>query len=426
MLALVVSILAFCIAVLAAMRAWADHYLYRKRIVRLHQRTLATEKKLQQLGDLSNEIAHEIKNPITAILCSAETLDLLIGDQIDPLHRQSLRYIKEYGDNLLRLVSDFLDVSRAKAGKLESYPEVVKVAPVAESIIGLLGSFAEAKQIDIKLLSAEENLAAYVDPNHLKQILFNLIHNAIKFTEQGGEIRINLKADFPNPFLKIAVEDNGVGISEEKLERLFKPYWQEGNEFQASRGGSGLGLSLCKMLVEMAGGVLEVHSKPGVGSSFEFTVPLHQLLGQEQRSPKSEEIRLAEIHGDRHPLRGQRFLVVDQDLGAREAIARLIEAWGGMVDRVTLAVEAVEALAAHNYDAIMIDDSLDGLYGYELARMVRDELKQDQTTIILATRHEIDEELLRDSGADKCIEKPLNGDTLLDSLIKTGKYSVTH
>ena len=378
------------------------------------------------MGTLSNEVAHEIKNPITAILCSAETLDLLIGDQIDEIHRSTLRYIKEYGDNLLRLVSDFLDVSRAETGHLDTKPMPTKIGPVVDSVVGLLESNNISKKITVNKLVTNPELEGYVDPNHLKQLIFNLLHNAIKFTQPDGEIRITVERDFPNPFVKVAVQDNGIGIPEDEIEELFCPYVQGAGQ-DPERRGTGIGLSLCKNLVELAGGRINVESTPGVGSSFEFTVPVF-----ERKPTKSGSYLNAPSYpqkapsGKEQPLTGQRFLLVDEDIGSREAISRLIEAWGGMVDKVTMAIEAVEALEEKHYDAVMIDDSLDGTFGFELARVVKEEMKLKETTVIVTTSRSPDEKLSKEAGVDQCIEKPLSGERLLTSLVKSGKYSVTH
>src|SRR5262249_31505227 len=153
----------------------------------------------------------------------------------------------------------------------------------------------------------------------------------------------------------------------------------------------------------------------GVGTVFTFTLP---LLQDNSQSISANKARSNSSNGHHeHPLRGQSFLVVDEDAGSRESVARLIQAWGGVVDRVALAADAVEALQHRAYDAVMVDDTADGVHGYELARIIRDETRAAKTTIIVATRNAVDPQLLKISGADKCIEKPLNGELLLHSLV---------
>jgi signal transduction histidine kinase len=420
---LVISCLALLVAVGALCRAVTDHFTYRRRVQELQRKTLEAQRSLKQRGLLANEIAHEIKNPITAILCSAETLDLLVGPKLSEDHRRSLRYIREYGDNLLRLVSDFLDLSRAEAGHMHARPEGVPIVPAVESIIGLLESNAIKRKVKVTCKALDRDIRGYVDPKHLKQILFNLIHNAIKFTSESGQVHVVVESSFPERFVRIEVRDDGPGISQELLPSIFNPYADRAASQTKHEEGTGLGLALCKALVEVSGGNIIAESKPGVGSIFSFTLPLFEEATTEEQATISSGDKAA---ADPQPLQGQTFLIVDEDTGSRESIARLIQAWGGMVDKVALAADAVEALQHRNYDAVMVDDTADGIYGYELARIIRDETKSSKTTIIVATRNAVDPQLAKISGADRCIEKPLNGKVLLHSLVNSGKYFVTH
>lgn len=420
-----VSYLAVSLAFLVLIWAWWDHLVYRRRVRELQRRTLETERSLRQLGSLANEVAHEIKNPLTAILCSAETLDLLIGKDLDECHRSSLKYIKEYGDHLLRLVSDFLDVSRAETGNVKAKPEAVKIKPVLDTLVGLLNANAVGKQISLKTFLQEDDLEVYSDPKHLKQILFNLMHNAVKYTEAGGEVRIIVKQDFPHDRVLFAVRDNGVGIEPTELPTLFDPYTTS-DVVGKKELGVGLGLSLVKTLVNLNGGQIAVESKIGVGTAFEFFLPKVERIGDEESQIiESDELDLSRSP-ESAPLVGQRFLVVDQDLGSREATSRLIEAMGGVVDRVALAIDAVEALGERDYDAVMIDETVDGVFAYELARMIREDCPKAETTIIIASDKHEDRDLMLECGADRLIAKPLNGKALLSSLLQTGKYSVAH
>jgi signal transduction histidine kinase len=417
----VVSILALFVAVAALVRAVIDHIYLNKRIRELQKRTLDAQRNLRRIGDMANEVAHEIKNPITAIMCSAETLDLLIGETLDPVHRRSLQYMKEYGNHVLTLVSDFLDVSRAEAGKLIARPEPLTLGTSVESIIGLLESNAIRKKIEVRSFLTDKDLQAFVDPRHFKQVVFNLIHNAIKFTPAGGEVHVLVKSNFPEPFITVAVKDNGIGIAEAEIEYLFDPYATSKGPDIGVDSGTGIGLALCKSLVEMAGGEISVSSSPGVGSNFQMKIPKYQ--GQEA---EDEDVAVEASENNSRPLEGQSFLVVDEDNGSREAVSQLIEAWGGMVDRVGLAIDALNALEHKEYNAVMIDDSLDGVYAHELAQMLREAVDLDSTAIIVATREAADPKLVRESCADSWVEKPLSGDALLSSLLKSGKYLITH
>ena len=185
-LALITTIVAFC-------RAWWDHRELKLKIRVLEAKADEMKKKIQLRGQLAGEIAHEIKNPITAIQCSAETLELMLSDQIPPELSKSLRYIREYSDYLLRLLSDFLEVSRCEAGVNLPRPEVINLGETVEAVTGLLRSYAMKKHIIIEVAQAHLDARVWADSRHVKQILFNLIHNALKFTPDNGKVAVEIK-----------------------------------------------------------------------------------------------------------------------------------------------------------------------------------------------------------------------------------------
>lgn len=414
------SLAALTIASLALLRATTDHVLYSRRIKQLQRKTLEAQRAIQRRGQLAHEIAHEIKNPITAILCSAEALDLLIGSKIDAEQRQTLRYIRDYGDNLLRLVSDFLDVSRAESGNLKASPVPTSVTESIEAVVGLLRSNAQQKHITIQVDVLADRVEAYIDPRHLKQILFNLLHNALKFSPDESNIVIVVQSQFPQPTLKISVQDSGPGIEETRLNSIFDPYVQltHHSKQAGSLGhGIGLGLALCQKLVELAGGKISVRSTLGVGTAFDLALPLAYAEQEVPTYPQSLSRSFNRpMITNKSFLTGSRFLIIDEDLGARESVARLLEAWGATVQRVAFAGDVVDSLKNHRYDAILIDDSDDGVFGYELARVIKDELRDAPTRVVLMTRRQVDDGMKTVSGADLFLEKPINGALLMTSL----------
>lgn len=427
----VLSLIALICSLAALSRALLDHLTQKRQIADFQKRLVEAEKLLSRRGNLANEIAHEIKNPITAILCCAEALQHLLGKNIEESHHKSLQYIKEYGDHLLHLVSDFLDLSRAEAGLVETRLEPVSISNICESIVGLLQAFAIKKKITLTNYSVKENLMGYADQKHLKQILFNLVHNAIKFTPEGGEVHLMVRTDFPKPFICITVMDSGTGILATELPYVFDPYARFEREAAPQDTGAGLGLALCKSLVELGGGTIAVESCLGVGSSFEFTVPVY--VGQEKNSTPDSTTEKettgrfspSSIMQLPQPLLGQSFLVVDENTGSREAISTLIAALGGAVDQVQDSVSALEAIARKEYDAVMVDDSQE-----KWIADVHNAIKQDgrgpDTTLILATGHEVDDKFMDLHPADRYLEKPFNGELLLRSLLNSGKFTITH
>ncbi|MCO6431502.1 MAG: hypothetical protein J5J00_11630 [Deltaproteobacteria bacterium] len=428
MFQIVISSATFLLVLFAVVRGYLSSRRFRTRIEELERQLLEAESFLSRHGKLANEIAHEIKNPITAILCSAEALELLLGDSLAEDHRKTLRYIKEYGDNLLRLVSNFIDVSRAETGNISANPKPFEIKPVIDSVVGLLSASSERKEIAVKVYCPDERLRAVADPIHIKQIVFNLLHNAIKFTSKQGEIRINIESDFPNPYIKIAVKDNGQGIPGARLQSLFDPYGKcdmhVSGVYAAVAPGVGLGLALCKRLVELAGGKIAVESQMNIGTCFEFSLPL-AIESDAELAPRRHAEEPVTVLGEQ-PLQGQRFLLVNSVPQSFGPVRDLIEAWGGHVDIVAQAVDALNAVHDNDYDAVMLDEQLQVPEWPELIRSLRAEGRGKSTTIIIAGDRYFESSMGEESDFDRILSKPFNGKVLLDALITSGKFQVTH
>ena len=427
----IISTATFLIAAVTAFKIYSYQRKLKRRTDELELQLKDAEAFLLRHGKLANEVAHEIKNPITAILCSAEALDLMLGPTLAEDHRKTLSYIKEYGDNLLRLVSNFIDVSRADTGNVSNNPEPTEIAPVIESVTGLLSASAERKDISIKQFCPDAHLKAVVDGVHLKQILFNLIHNAIKYTPRRGEVQVHVESDFPNPFVRIAVRDNGYGIPAPKLSTLFDPYSRFDTHasmaYPAVTPGVGLGLALCKRLVELAGGELTVESQLNVGTRFEFTLPLAHEPERSKVQDATYDHCSFVAPGVEQPLLGQNFLILNKAAENAAPVRQLIIAWGGCVDLVNSAEAAIIAVQSKKYQAVMVDEELDAIDLSTFTRILKaGAANNESTTIILAgDRFHLDAE---DGGlVDKVISKPFNGKVLLDALLSShANYQEVH
>lgn len=415
----VLSSFAFLGAIMALGRAILDHRFYLKEIDSLSEKVKIVEGQLKKRAQLADEIAHEIKNPLTAILCSAETLDLLVGDKLEDQHRQSLAYIREYGDQLLRLVSDYLDVSRIESQQFKSFPRSVSVGETIRPVLGLLQSKSYASQVKLSYLGDSSDSEAYIDPQHLKQVVFNLVHNALKFTPPGGEVSVCVSSQHSAEHIKITVKDTGQGIRAEELDDIFSPYVhrERGNTVEL---GTGLGLALCKSLLGLAGGRITVESELGVGTKFEVFVPRSTEVNLKSNNDNRVNDYRSGQRGGETPLLGQSFLVCDADPVTREAIARLIEAWGGMVDRFEESISALKAMSNRDYDAVMVDagGSIDYL---TLLNNIGPELTDHQTKLIFTTTEPVADEIRKQRNAGLLLEKPLNGKLLLHSLLQSNK-----
>ena len=403
-------LLALCalfVAFAAMGRSWLNQRVLQHRLNEAEANAQALKHAMHQRGLLASEIAHEVKNPITAILCSAEALNLMLYDRLEPEHRLSLRYIKEYGDNLLRLVSDFLDLSRAEAGMLQPEPTRIEVAAVVRSIVGLLQAAAIAKGVSVKCDLDSTTHFTMVDQRHIKQVIFNLLHNAIKFTPRDGFVVVSVARRKPSSSkeqITIVIRDSGIGIAPENLERLFNPYVRGLSNGAVTDVGTGLGLALCKVLAERAGGTIEVCSELGKGSEFCFALPLDQAASIAEAKPLATNSAALATH---RPLKGKQVLLVDSEQGTRDSVAALMEAWGGMVERVAQAATAVSMLQNQHFDAVVVAEN-------QSLPEVRSLLAaaNGETPLIIAG--DLNAGTAVACGAQS-VESPLNGRVLLES-----------
>jgi CheY-like chemotaxis protein len=383
-------------------------------VVRFERELQRTQKLLAQQGVLANEIAHELKNPITAILCSVDTLDLVAGKNLEFHQRRTLHAIKEFGENILKLLSDFLDVSRAESGLLSSRPETLELDKSVTSVQALLQAASVKNQVDVEFEAPQALISVWMDPRHFKQVLFNIIHNAIKFSSPGGKVVISAKRT-PHDTVVVAVADQGSGMSEEIVAHAFDPYFSHQSSTSNHAPGIGLGLPLCKSLVALAGGEISLDTRPGKGTTVFIEIPAstvpHEVPVDAVASNSIPVLR--EL--DRYPLHGQRVLVMEEDPRTRSAVTELIEAWGGLAEGVSDATDAVEALGNQQFDAIMIDNA-GAKHEEEVLVQVVSELKALGKTVILSSEGEPTHE--SSVYGVPVVHKPYNGDKLLYALLE--------
>ena len=404
----------FLLVALIAVCGWICFAVCRKKLKKSECECAHLDKLLSIRANLARDVAHEIKNPITAILCSAETLELLLGEKLPEEHRKSLSYIREYSDQLLKLVTDFLDVSMAESALLKPEPSNVDVNNVLGSIVGLLQSNAQRKNITIKFIKHEANLTAYIDPKHLKQVIFNLLHNALKFTPERGEVQVSARSEFPVPFITIEVSDNGSGIAEGDLPHLFEPYYRSTDDSKVKQDGLGIGLAVCKNLVAAAGGEIKAWSREGVGTRFTVRIP---AVCEDKKSIDEFYEDMLEILDDSTPLIQHKILVVADNNEVRDILVRLAEAWGGSVEIAETAQEVVVYASDMQFDIILIDSAVESGYGCELLRLIKSELKVQAKVITFVEDKEAEVRAIS-CGAAACLQKPISGNTLLKTILE--------
>jgi PAS domain S-box-containing protein len=234
---------------------------------------VAAENANRIKSEFLANMSHELRTPLNSIIGFSDMLLDEIPGEINDKQSQYIYNISQSGKHLLNIINEILDISKIESGKMKLYKEKVALMKYTE-LYSTIKHLADKKNIDIKIsLDSEENYVS-ADRAKLKQILFNLTSNAIKFTENGGDVIINTSTN--EKFVHISVIDTGIGIPKEGLKRLFTPFMQLDSSEARKYEGTGLGLALSKELVELHGGSIWAESEPGKGSNFTFTLPLYK------------------------------------------------------------------------------------------------------------------------------------------------------
>lgn len=409
----VLSLLFSCVVVASALGVclwWRTHCRF--HVSRYAYRSAVAERALSEQGLLANAVSHELKNPITAIVCAAQTFELLLDSSLDTGQRSALRHIKEHGEYVLCLMGDFIDLTRGATGQLHSQKENVPVANPVRSVVAMLEAVASAKKVAIEIRGCDDVSSLWVDPKHLKQILFNIVHNAIKFSPRGGKVFIAAKEAANvagHSFVTISVSDEGTGIDRSRIHTIFDAT----ENFKAARGegtGCGLGLPIAKKLVDVEGGELRICSRSGEGADVQMTFA-------STGKPKTVAQPASGVTPGGLPLAGQKILVVEDDQDLRESVSDLIRALGGVVDGVGEAVQALEAVQRSQYSTVLIDEYVGGLSADEVAHMMRSQ-PGAQAARFVVTGEGIEGAAVGQSSLTHCtLEKPFDSRLLVASLL---------
>ena len=376
---------------------------------------LAAEAASQTKSSFLANMSHELRTPMNAIIGMTH---LALDDGMPPRQRDYIEKAHASAQSLLQILNDILDVSKIEAGHLQLERIEFNVESVVSDMADVLGLKAEEKGLEL-LFEPAPNLPRRLvgDPMRLRQVLVNLGGNAIKFTDRG-EVTIGLKVaaeDADGIELQGWVRDTGLGMTQDEQTRLFQPFMQADNSTTRRFGGTGLGLVICKQLVERMGGKLWVDSEPGRGSTFHFKARFGRADAETQMAAPARAWTADE-------LRGKRALLVDDNAAARDVLGAMLEALGLSVERAASGAQGLELIARSPaaFTWILLDWKMPGMDGVACARQILKQHPSLRPCILLVTAFARDEALRASAGLPLAgvLQKPVTPSTLHECLLR--------
>ncbi len=370
---------------------------YSKELVRMKE--VSDESVKAKTGFLAN-LSHEIRGPLGLIINANE---LVLDDLCGPLNsdqRETLELVKKNGTHLLDLINDVLDYAKVESGKVQTKPEEIQINDTLSELRNVVRSQAELKKHVIEFKDGREILCTRCDRRHFRQMLINLLTNAIKYTPDGGKIELSAER-VPGQKIKISVKDSGVGIEAKDRHKVFSAFERIENSYSLQQVGTGLGMPLTRRLAEVNGGTIDFESTPGAGTHFWLLLPAVEYNPAQALNAAQE---VAEAVGQ-----GESVLLVDSDESERGMMVRYLKHIGFKVIVANSKEEVLLLLEQNQIDCAIIDNAIVDQPDDETVRLLREKARSTCLPLILSTSRAFafDIEKYLKAGIDLCLIKPV-------------------
>ena len=376
---------------------------------RLQVTTREAESANKAKTDFLSTMSHDIRTPMNAIIGLTTVAEKNLGD-IEST-RESLRKISLAGNHLLTLINDILDISKVESGKLKLSPLTFSIVETVENLVNISQPMIKEKNLEFNFhINRMEKEYLYTDQLRLNQIYINILSNAIKYTEPGGRISVDMreeKSTEPDSVrLVYVVADTGIGMSREYMETMYQPFSRQIDSRVNSIQGTGLGLAITKQMVDLMGGTIECESEPGKGTT--FTVELDIPVAERQR----EDMQLESVD----------VLIVDDDEIMLQTAVDTLESLGAKAEQARSGPEALEMIeqkhrSGRDFDVVIVDWKMPEVDGVETISRIRSEITANIPILLISAYDWADiEDIAKEAGANGFVSKPLFRSTLYDKI----------